>query len=231
MVGISRWLSGLAGQSALFHDREVSTISNNVDTELFSPVEKELARRALEIDGDERIVLVGALNVASAYKGFDLLMQALGKLAGTKARILVFGNARAPIPESLPVPVTRLGYLSDAISLRLAYSAADVFVAPSRADAFGKTLAEAMSCGTPVVCFNATGPRDIVEHQRNGYLAEPFDPESLAAGIRWVLGRSPEAHAELCENARVRAQQRFDSRVIAKQYLKLYREVMRSAKA
>ena len=226
VVGVSRWISECARQSALFGARDVSTISNNVDTELFSPIQKNVARQALGLDGDERIVLVGALNVASVYKGFDVLMQALDKLDQTNARIVFFGNSRAPIPQSLPMPITSLGYLSDVIALRLAYSAADVFVAPSRADSFGKTLAEAMACGTPVVCFNATGPRDIVEHQRSGYLAEPFDPRDLAAGIRWVLERSPAVHAELCENARVRAQQRFDSRVIAQQYIALYRELL-----
>jgi len=35
-------------------------------------------------------------------------------------------------------------------------------------DAFGKTIAEAMGCGTPVVCFDATGPKDIVSHKVDG---------------------------------------------------------------
>ncbi len=144
---------------------------------------------------------------------------------------MLFGNSGQGVPESLGVPSTSLGFLSDAISLRLAYSAADVFVAPSRADAFGKTLVEAMSCGTPVVCFNATGPKDIVEHRISGYLAEPFSSADLAQGIQWVLDQPTEAYAELCRSARVRAQDCFDSRVIARAYLDLYREVLGGAKA
>jgi glycosyltransferase involved in cell wall biosynthesis len=88
-----------------------------------------------------------------------------------------------------------------------------------------------MSCGTPVVCFNATGPKDIVEHRACGYLAEPFNPLDLAQGIRWVLEQPTETYAELCRNARVRAQQCFDSRVIAKTYLALYRDILRGAEA
>jgi glycosyltransferase involved in cell wall biosynthesis len=110
--------------------------------------------------------------------------------------------------------------------LRQAYSAADVFVAPSRAEAFGKTLAEAMSCGTPVVCFDATGPRDIVEHKRDGYKAVPFEPSDLARGIRWVLGQTPEAYTQLCRHARERAQRCFDSRVVAQQYAIVYRDLL-----
>jgi len=111
----------------------------------------------------------------------------------------------------------------------LAYSAADVFVAPSRMDAFGKTLVEAMSCGTPVVCFDATGPKDIVEHHLTGYRATPFSPQDLAHGIQWVLVQPPDAYQALCRNARERAEQRFDSRVIARQYEALYREVLADA--
>ena len=229
VVGISRWMSDRARQSALFRASAVSTISNNVDTELFSPVEKDVARRALELDDDRRIVLVGALDVASVYKGFDLFLEALGYLQAGNVRLVTFGNSSTAIPESAGIPVTNLGFLSDTSALRLAYSAADVFVAPSRADAFGKTLVEAMSCATPVVCFNATGPKDIVEHRVNGYLAEPFSARDLAQGIEWVLGQPLDAYAGLCASAHARAQARFDSRVIAREYVALYEDALRDA--
>lgn len=231
IVGISRWISERARQSAVFRSCKVTTISNNVDTELFSPLPKQLARQALGLDNDKKIVLVGALDIDSVYKGFDLFLDAIARLQNENVQIVFFGHAKGEIPVSLGVPITSLGFLSDAISLRLAYSAADVFVAPSRADAFGKTLVEAMSCGTPVVCFDATGPKDIVEHRMSGYKAEPFSSLDLAQGIQWVLDQSSDSHARLCRSARVRAQQRFDSQVIAKAYLALYEDVLRGAQA
>ena len=231
VVGISRWMSERASRSAVFRDCSVSTISNNVDTELFSPLDQTQARRALELDDDRKVVLVGALDLTSTYKGFDLFLEALDQLSGANVRIVTFGNSSAAIPESLDFPVTNLGFLSDTIALRRAYSAADVFVAPSRADAFGKTLVEAMSCRTPVVCFNATGPRDIVEHKKGGYLAEPFSPQDLAQGIKWVIEQTSERHAEMCRSARARAQQRFDSKVIAQQYLALYEDALQGRAA
>ena len=226
VVGISRWMSERASRSAVFRDCNVSTISNNVDTALFSPLDKALARGALEIDDDRKVVLVGALDVTSIYKGFDLFLEALRQLTEANVRIVTFGNSSAAIPELPNFPVTNLGFLSDTISLRRAYSAADAFVAPSRADAFGKTLVEAMSCGTPVVSFNATGPKDIVEHRVSGYLAEPFSPQDLAQGIKWVIEQTPERYAEMCRSARQRAQDRFDSKVIARDYLALYEDAL-----
>ncbi|MEA3458820.1 MAG: glycosyltransferase, partial [Candidatus Thermoplasmatota archaeon] len=115
-----------------------------------------------------------------------------------------------------------MDFLHDIISLRFAYSASDVFVAPSLMDAFGKTLAESMSCGTPVVCFNATGPKDIVDHKANGYKASPYMAEYLAAGINWVLS-DENRHKELCVKAREKAVACFDIKRVAGQYAELYR--------
>lgn len=229
IVGISRWLSDCASKSAVFRACQVTTISNNVDTRLFSPSPRNLARQALGLDEGKKVVLIGAQCVDDFYKGFDLFLEAFKSLGKENVHVLMFGRSGDSHLESLGVQTTSLGYLSDTNALRTAYSAADVFVAPSRADAFGKTLVEAMSCGTPVVCFDATGPRDIVEHRISGYLAEPFSALDLAQGMQWVLDQSAEAHAELCRSARARAQQRFDSQVIAKAYLALYRDALRGA--
>jgi glycosyltransferase involved in cell wall biosynthesis len=226
VVGISRWISERASRSALFRQCDISTISNNVDTELFHPIDRQTARQALGLDDERKLVLIGALDISSIYKGFDLFLQALDELRGENVRIVTFGRSGSAVPESLGFPVTELGLLADAVSLRLAYSAADVFVAPSRAEAFGKTLAEAMACGTPVVCFDATGPKDIVEHEQDGYKAAPFEPADLARGIRWVLGQDNEGYVRLCRKARERAVRLFDSRVIARQYETIYREML-----
>ncbi len=224
IVGISHWLSDCAKRSVMFRKASVTTISNNVDTELFSPVEKRLARQALGLKDTDRIVLIGAQNISAFYKGFELFLEALPRLTTIRGELHVVSFGRSDGVSEVPgIRMTSLGYLSDAADLRQAYSAADVFVAPSRMDAFGKTLAEAMSCATPVVCFDATGPKDIVEHRVTGYKAVPFEPSDLANGIRWVLDQPADSYAEMCRNARLRAQQRFDTRVIARQYHDLYR--------
>ena len=81
-------------------------------------------------------------------------------------------------------------------------------------EAFGKTLAESLSCGTPVVCFDATGPKSIVEHKIDGYRARPFDAIDLATGVEWVANH-PESGV-LSNRARENAISKFDSVVAAK---------------
>ena len=226
LVGISEWLSECARTSSIFNGLAIQTISNNVDTAGFFPEPKDDARRALKLPLNRKIVLIGAHQLDDFYKGFDLFLQALDRLDTQDLLLVLFGRTEGGMLEKIGHPYVDLGFVSETETLRMAYSAADVFAAPSRMDAFGKTLAESMACGTPVVCFDATGPRDVVAHLETGYRAKPFDPSDFAAGIRWVLGRSPSESESLRYAARQRVMKNFDAAVIARQYEILYREMV-----
>jgi glycosyltransferase involved in cell wall biosynthesis len=222
LVGISHWLSDCARQSALFQDFDVRTIHNNVSTKDFFPVDKAAARQMLGIDQDRPVVLAGAHNMESFYKGFADYLQALDSL-DSDVFLLFFGKLDHRATAAFKHAYKSLGFLYDTVSLRLAYSAANVFVAPSRMDAFGKTLAESMACGTPVVCFDATGPKDIVDHKVNGYKAKPFEAEDLARGVEWVLAEAERL--QLFQQAREKVCLSFNSKVIAQQYKELYQSI------
>ncbi len=133
--------------------------------------------------------------------------------------MVFFGNLDSKIINNLGFEYKNFGFLYDLVSLNLVYNSADIFVAPSLMDAFGKTLAEAMSCKTPVVCFDATGPKDIVDHKVNGYKAKPFEPQDLANGIEWILNLDSKDYNKLCDNAREKVLKEFDSRVVLKNIL------------
>ena len=229
MVGVSNWIRDCAKRSMLFKHFDIRTIHNNVNTNVFSPVEKNVARDVLDLPNNKKVVLAGAQNLKDFYKGFDKYLEAIQQLK-EKSRLflLFFGKLDQNIIKQSGFECESLGFLHDTISLKLAYSASDVFVAPSIMDAFGKTLAESMACGTPVVCFNATGPKDMVDHKINGYKSFPYMAEDLAAGIDWVLS-DENRHKELCKKAREKAVACFDIETIARQYAELYQEVLEAS--
>jgi glycosyltransferase involved in cell wall biosynthesis len=223
IVGISSWISACARESTLFTDKRVEVIHNAIDGTVFKPIEKAVAKDILGLP-HKKCILVGAQDLSQGYKGTNDLVTAIQCLPGKEEFHLVVLGRKARDLANLGIGVTFLGFLYDAFSLRLAYSAADVFVAPSRVEAFGKMLAEAMSCGTPVVAFDATGPRDIVDHRVNGYLAEAFQASDLALGIDWVLHH--EDPKELSWQARQKCERTFAPKVIAQRYLELYADVL-----
>ena len=115
-----------------------------------------------------------------------------------------------------------MGYIDDGEQLRLLYSAADVFIAPSRQEAFGKTVAEALSCNTPAVCFKNTGAAEIIEHKVTGYSAEYLSARDLAQGIEWLLASDLKGNEKLHTSIR----RQFDTGVAAKEYIQLYSQVL-----
>lgn len=223
VIGISKWLSDKGRGSKILGKYNIRTIHNNISTREFFPVEKTIARKTLGLNTDKKIILTGAQYLNDSFKGFDKFLAALRRLDNSKYFLCFFGKLNPDSIKGLGFEYKNFGFLHDTISLRLLYSAAHVFVAPSLMEAFGKTLAESMACGTPVVCFDATGPKDIVAHKVSGYKAKPFDEEDLAYGIKWILS-SPNRE-EISKNAREKVIKDFDSPVIAQKYMRLYEEV------
>lgn len=224
IVGISQWLSNEAKKSKLFKEFDLSTISNSINSNEFIPIKKEVAREILGIKTTKKIILTGSTNAKDFYKGFEKYMLAINNLDKGKYFLCFFGTLDNSIADNLSFEYKNFGYIFDNTSLRLIYSSADVFVAPSLMEAFGKTIVESMSCKTPVVCFDSTGPKDIITHKVDGYKAKPFETDDLANGIEWVLN-IPD-YDKLCHNAREKVLREFDSKIVAKKYIKLYEKAL-----
>jgi len=154
------------------------------------------------------------------------LLQALESLRGRGYRLLLLGDPpRAPLP--LPVDAHWLGRLNDDVALALAYSAADVFVAPSTQENLANTVMEAMACGVPSVAFDIGGMPDIVRPGVNGYLAAPFSADELAQGIVSIL-ESGEIYYRLSGAARQTVERDFSASLQAQRYEALYEEILRA---
>ncbi len=225
IVGVSRWLADSAKSSALLRDKYIVTIPNPIDTHTFRPLEKAVARDMLGFSSRKEIILFGAMNATSDLrKGFSELSQALLRIRSNEIELAVFGASQPQNEPDLGFPIKYLGRLYDDLTLRVAYSAADVMVVPSLQEAFGKTASESMACGTPVVAFGTNGLLDIVDHKQNGYLAKPFDSFDLAQGIEWILAHPN--HDLLSQNARQKVLDNFEAGKVARRYMALYEKIL-----
>lgn len=233
IVTPSSWLGECAKKSSLFYNARVEVIPNGIDLNRFKPINKNIARDILCLTKDKKLILFGALDALSdKRKGFPLLKKALKKLSSKENKdieLIIFGSSRPRDEEKLGFKTHYLGQLNDEISLALVYSMADVMIVPSIQDNLPNTIMESLACGTPVVAFNIGGIPDMIEHQKNGYLAKPFDTTDLANGIEWVL-EDNSRWEKLSENAREKVIKEFDIVKIAKRYTDLYKDVLENKK-
>ncbi|HZD26082.1 MAG TPA: glycosyltransferase family 4 protein [Alphaproteobacteria bacterium] len=233
LVPISSWLADCVDRSGLFDQRPVNVIPNGIDTGCFRPEDRAEAKIAWGLDPQRRHILFGAVDPTDdVRKGFHHMLRAVRLLAeagwSERAELVVFGGEVPDGLADLGMPVRSVGLVKDDRALARLYSACEVMVAPSEQEAFGKTLVEAMACGTPVVAFANGGPCDIVQDRRTGVLAAAGDVGELAAGIVWCI-EDEARNRELGRLARTRAKREYDIGVVADRYHSLYGEILARA--
>lgn len=234
-VAPSRWLADCLHNSALFRGRDARVIPNGLDIEKFFPVEKKNARQKLQLPENKKIILFGSSSPkGNPLKGHQLFEDAVKKYVRQMypgndyqqdCELVIFGLKKTAYEFQLGMPVRYMGWIEDDAKLALLYAAADIMVNPSKIESFGQTASEAMACGTPVVCFKTSGLSDIVDHKKNGFLAEPFDTEQLALGIGWVI-EDEERRRVLGAAARRKVEVCFESTRVVRQYRSFYDDVL-----
>ena len=227
VVGLSQWIADCATRSSLFSNHRVVCLPNPIDTSVYTPLDKDIAREILRLPKDKQLVLFGAMGATSdPRKGYGELCSALAELDSYDIELIVFGGTEPKIPAPFSIKAHYLGVLHDDVTLRVLYSAADVMVVPSLQENLSNAIMESLACATPVVGFDIGGNGDMVDHLQTGYLAKPFDTADLATGIRWVL--NAKNHSKLSVNARNKILEEFDSINVARRYIALYDSVIRS---
>jgi glycosyltransferase involved in cell wall biosynthesis len=226
IIGLSKWLNECSKSSTLLKDKKHINLPNLIDTLVFKPFNKKDVRELWNLPKDKKLVLFGAMGATSdPRKGFDELSETLNKLEIDNIELVIFGSSKPKNPPKFKFKTHYLGHLNDDISLITLYSAVGVMIVPSLQENLSNTIMESLACGTPVVGFDIGGNSDMIEHQKNGYLAKPFDTTDLKDGVEWILNN--DNYNALCTNAREKVLKEFDSVVVAKKYIELYNEIIR----
>jgi glycosyltransferase involved in cell wall biosynthesis len=118
-----------------------------------------------------------------------------------------------------------LGYVSSDRLKSIAYSAADLFIFPTRADNLPLVLQESMACGTPMVSFNVGGVLDLVRPGVTGYLAQPEDPQDFYHGIMQLI-EDKNLRASMRQTCRAIALEEYPVELQGQRYIELYRQAL-----
>ena len=83
---------------------------------------------------------------------------------------------------------------------------------------------EAMACGVPSVGFKVGGIPEMIDHRRNGYVANCRDAKDLAAGIHWVLFEADQENIKTACLQKV--MHNYSQHAVALQYIEVYNQAM-----
>lgn len=206
----SHWLAEQVRQSFL-HKCKIEVIPNGVDLSLFQPTESDFRER---YGLQDRKIVLGVAFGWGKKKGLDVFCQ-LAERLGEDYKIVLVGTNDA-VDKQLPENILSIYRTHDQRELAQLYTAADVFVNPTREEVLGLTNIESLACGTPVITFNTGGSPECID-ATCGIVVPKNDISALERTVRDVCEQGPFT-AEAC---RKRAAC-FDERDRFREYLKLY---------
>jgi glycosyltransferase involved in cell wall biosynthesis len=204
----------------------VSRVSNGLDMGTFRPAEageQERLRRALGLPVDGVLILF--VGLFSADKGPHVLFDAWRRVAaaaGDRSSLVYVGATEsryyevdATLASGIRDSAQREGlagrivFAGETRIIEQFYRAADVFVFPTRREAFGMVLVEAMASGLPCIASRIAGVTDeIIDEGSTGLLVEPHDVSALSAALTRVLADRAYA-SQLGRAARASVEARF----------------------
>lgn len=228
-VTCSRWLASVAKKSRLLKGFRIESIPNPIDTNIFCPKDKAEVRKKLNLPEDKILILFASANIFDKRKGLDYLIHALIEMKNQhpetleNVELVLFGKAKHEINSLLSYKAINLSYLNSESKIADVYSAVDLFVLPSLEDNLPNTVMESLACGTPVVAFKNGGTPEMIDHQKNGYLAKYKSATDLAKGIHQILFQSDRE--QFSANARKKVMENYTQEIVAKKYIEIYKSL------
>lgn len=216
IVTPSRWLARLAQESYL-KEYSIQVINNGIDLNVFKPTQSNFRER-YEIPAEKHIIL--GVSFAWGYrKGLDCFVEMAEKL-GEQYQIVLVGTDDE-IDRNLPHNIISIHRTQNQKELAEVYSAADVFVMPTREENYPTVNMEAIACGTPVVTFDTGGSPEMLD-DKTGIVVEANDIEATKKAIKDICEKKK------CNDEKyiVAYSKNFDMKKRFAEYIELYANVL-----
>lgn len=210
----SQWM-GDAAKGSFLGGYPVQVIHNGIDLWVFAPTDSDFRKK---YRCEDKILLLGVAFDWGHRKGLDVFVE-LAKRLDDRYQIVLVGTNEA-IDRQLPENIISIHRTQNQRELAQIYTAADLFVNPTREEAFGLVNAEALACGTPVVTFRTGGSPEVID-ESCGAVVDCNDVDALETQIRRITPQRPYT-AEAC----MKRAEKFDARGRFNEYIRLYEAVM-----
>lgn len=232
VTGVSNWICE-ESKKGIFHDKNVVTIHNGVDTSVFKPTSLQDIEATEDLKKDQASLKGHFTIMGLAGKWLDPINQEaflyiLNKMQPTD-RFLLFGcnEGHISIIDNLHISkeererINAFGYTTNRQQLAALYSLADVFINCTREESFSLINVEPQACGTPVVTYANTGARETVDNKCS-FGVETGDYKAMWSMISQIRENGKNHYSEDCIKW---VKKQFDIQDNYHDYLRLYNNV------
>jgi glycosyltransferase involved in cell wall biosynthesis len=201
--------------------KHVQVIPNGIDTSVFQPLDKKVARERLKLPLDTKkiVLFVAEFATKNPFKGGYILRDIISDVDFKDVLfITVGGQHETNFSNHISFP-----YITNELNLVELYSSADVLLYPTQADNLPLVVLESMSCGTPVIASNLGGIPEIIQHGDNGFLIDNYkDVFEFKKALLKVLNLETDELELVCKSASLTIKTQFSLEKMIQSYLNLY---------
>lgn len=207
----SLWLADLVKESFL-KNYPVKVINNGIDLSVFKPTKSDFRQK---YGIGEKYMLLGVADGWGIRKGLDLFVELSKRLDPSKYQIVLVGTNDS-VDKQIPDGIISVHRTQNQQELAAIYTAADLFVNPTREENYPTVNMESIACGTPVLTFKTGGSPEILD-ETCGSVIEYDDIDTLESEIRFARLDKNFSQDDCLKKAQV-----FDADKKYKEYLALY---------
>lgn len=212
IVTPSQWLADLVKESFL-KDYPVKVIHNGIDLNVFRPTPGDFRQRYGIPEGKK--ILLGVAFGWGVRKGLDVFVELAKRLDPEQYQIVLVGTDDR-VDRQLPENIISIHRTNNQQELAQIYTAADLFVNPTREENYPTVNMESIACGTPVLTFRTGGSPEILD-ELTGAAVDCDDLDGLEEQILRICSEKPFSR----ENCLKRAVE-FDANERFQEYIRLY---------
>ena len=215
ITGVSQWMANEALKTFL-KDTPNYVITNGIDMEVFKPTPSDFRKR---LGLEDKYIILGPASkwLLSVNKQ---VMAEFSSIMQPDEVLLLFGVTNAI--DNLPDNIITYGYTKNREELAQLYTMVDVFANVTREDSLSLINVEAQACGTPVVTFNQTGPKETVD-DINSFNVPVGDVHKLYEAVQKVRKQTTEDTVTQCVQF---VHEKYEVYNTYKKYIELYKSII-----